>query len=88
MSTYQWELLGETAAAQSKTAMTLCAESCKKFTITLCQWTRHSDGAAGELSLRNMVLMGVFQQIRIKSTAKHLQNCKTTLIFVVSSAAL
>lgn len=86
VSDQQWQSLGETVVLQSKTGMNLCRKSCGKFQVAIDHWTRH--GEDGKLSWRDRTAIGLFKQSQIKSTSSQLQNCKGTLISVVSIANL
>ena len=82
----QWESLGETILSQSKSAITLCKESCDKFRAPLARWTRHSDD--GKLSWQDRAVVGIFRQGQVRSMSDQLQSCKITLTSVVSIATL
>ncbi|OIW27996.1 hypothetical protein CONLIGDRAFT_634325 [Coniochaeta ligniaria NRRL 30616] len=88
ISDYQWESLGETVVNQTKAATNLCTQSCEKFRSAIGRWTRHSDVGGGKLSWRDRAMVGFFKQSQLKSTAEQLQNCKSTLTWVVSIAVL
>ncbi|KAG7402598.1 hypothetical protein Forpe1208_v017110 [Fusarium oxysporum f. sp. rapae] len=86
VSNQQWQSLGESVISQSKTGMNLCRKSCSKFQAAIEHWTRH--GEDGRLSWRDRTAIGLFRQDQIKSTLSQLQNCKFTLISVISTANL
>ncbi|KAF4332391.1 ATP-NAD kinase [Fusarium beomiforme] len=84
VSDQEWQSLSESVVTQSKTGISLCQESCRKFQSAINHWTRHSDD--GMLSWRDRTTLSLFRQEQIKSTFSQLQNCKSTLTSVVSIA--
>lgn len=86
ISDQQWESLGKTIVSQLKTGLNLCKESSSKFQAEIDRWTIHSDD--GKLCFRDRAMIGLFRQDQIKSISAQLQNCKTTLTLVVSTAIL
>ncbi|KAJ9155745.1 hypothetical protein NKR23_g2027 [Pleurostoma richardsiae] len=82
----QWETLGESVAIQARSAITSCSASCERFQLTLGRWTRGSPD--GRLLWQGRIAVGVFQQGLIRSISEQLQNCKTTLSLVASTATL
>lgn len=86
VSDAQWKSLGDGVVTQFKNGMKHCKRCCSKFQATIDHWTRR--GKDGKFSLRDRTVIGLFRQNQIKSTASQLQNCKATLISIVSIATL
>lgn len=67
-------------------AIKTCDKSCETFRNDLRQWTKHSED--GKLHWRDRFKVGFLKNERITSLSGEIQNCKTTLIWVVSIATL
>ena len=82
----EWESLGQDVAKESKYTISICTSACDMFRNDLQRWIKHSED--GKLSWRDRANVGFFQQQRIKSLSKQLQNCKITISVVVNIATL
>lgn len=74
---------------QSLLAIKTCDKSCETFRNDLRQWTKHSKHSEdGKLHVWDRIKVGFFRNERIKSLSREIQNCKTTVIMLVSFATL
>ena len=84
----QWQQLGDSVIAQSRTAAVSCAESCDNISKALARRLRSGHGIGKKLSWKERAVVGFFKQNQLKSMADQLQSCKITLTSVAANATL
>jgi hypothetical protein len=82
----EWDLLGASVAEESKTTISSCTQACDLFRTNLQRWTRHSEDR--KLAWQDRTSIGFFKKGQVRAISEQLQNCKLSIISVVSIATL
>lgn len=67
-------------------AVETCGKACAEFTENLQKWTKHS--STTKLSLRDRLLVGVWNKEKIRTFRTRVQSCEATVQFSVMSTQL
>ncbi|KAL1839511.1 hypothetical protein VTJ49DRAFT_1449 [Mycothermus thermophilus] len=82
----EWQSLGDSVVAQSRTALESCEKTCNQLRTTLDRWTRRT--GKGELKLLDRFLFGYFRQPQVKSINDELSQALAEITALAATANL